>query len=160
MNKEKVIMRNEIITNDFIHIDCDHTQFCKMTRIQFPNISALEKEIKLLRKALKSKRVKLDKTETLKMLKEQKQEYIEMVNDYNNTFDKLVTAWKIKIEDGVYVGYGDDEFMNDVIRPLRNKLTKMDNLDNILSKIKRVEYKVNEIKNNLTYGSEYLSVAI
>jgi hypothetical protein len=160
MLKEKVQMTKEIITNEMIHISCEHTEFCRMTRVSYPDITALEKEIKQLRKELKSKKVKLDKTETLKMLKEQKVAYIEMVNDYNNTFDALVDAWKNKMEVGVYSGYGDDEYMNNVIKPLRIKLTKMDYQTSILDKVKRIERKVNEIKNELSYGTEYISVAI
>ncbi|MFO1442838.1 hypothetical protein KDN24_06370 [Bacillus sp. Bva_UNVM-123] len=162
MTREKIQMTSEVVTKNQIDIAATHVQtiFCRMHRIQYPNLSTLEKEVKQLRKDLKEQKVKLNKTDTLKTLKEQKQAYIEMVDDYNDTFDKLVEAWKKKLEDGVYTGYTDDEYMNNVIRPLRNKLIEMDYQTSLLNRIKSIERKVNETKNEIICGTKYISIAI
>ncbi|WEG18543.1 hypothetical protein PQ478_08675 [Alkalihalophilus pseudofirmus] len=159
MTKEKIILDNEIVTENFIHVDCDHTQFCKIERISLPNIKELEKQVKAFRKELKEKKVKLNKTNTLKLLKE-KEEYNAAVKEYNDTFDKLVDSWKIKLEDGLYVGYSDDELYNETLKPLEWKLEKMFNRSELLYNIKKIESNLNHIKQELKFGTEYISVSI
>lgn len=160
MTKERIIMTHEEITNDSINIGNDHTCFCRKKRISYPDINELEKEVKTLRKLLKSKNVKLYKTDTLKTLKECKKGYNEMVNDYNNTFDQLVSEWKEKIETGIYTGYVDDEHLNGVIRPLDWKLQRMNYRNTLLSKIRDIQRKVNEVNYELAHGTNFVGVGI
>lgn len=161
MLKEKIKMTNEIVTDNKIIIENEHTLFCKKERIIFPNISELEKEVKQIRKELKQQGVKLYRTDTLKTLKDKKEEYNKMVEEYNNTFDFLVKSWKEKLEQGgMYTGYSDDEFFNNILKPTEWKLEKMLYQNTILSKIKEIEIKVKEVKNELEHGTQFIGVAI
>src|SRR5690554_4610444 len=109
MKKEKIIIQNKIVTDNYINIDCEHTVFCRMRRSIYPSINELEKQVKQLRKKLRDQGVQLYRTDTLKLLKENKKEYVSMVAEYHKIFDKLVEGWKKKINDGMYVGYIDDK---------------------------------------------------
>ena len=163
MTKERIQFTHEIATSNAINIQNEHTLFCKMTRFTFPDINQLEKEVKQLRKQLKDMKVSLYKTNTLQILKESKKEYNEAVNEYNSTFDQLVNEWKIKLENGLYVGYVDDEHYNSILKPLRWKIEKMFHGNTIISKVTDIQRKVNEVKEDLTYKNEntiYIKVAI
>ncbi|WP_226035649.1 hypothetical protein [Aquibacillus saliphilus] len=160
MIKEKIKMNNEIIENDYIRIDNDHTLFCEVKRIEFPDINKLEKELKALRKQLKDNNVSLAKTDTIKILRDQKQEYINSVNEYNNTFDKLVIAWEEKIKVGIFTGYSDDKYYNNILSPLKWKLEKMNYRNTLLSKVITINQNIQEIKQELNNGTEFLKVSI
>jgi hypothetical protein len=155
---ELIKMEVEEITYNKINIRNEHTIFSSRTRNEYPNINTLEKEVKELRKELKDLGVSLGKTNTLKMLKESKEEYNEMVKDYNSTFNELLVAWSNKMHIGMYVGYGDDDYYINYIRPMEFKLTKMNNMTTILSKINHIQHRVNEIKEGLKTEKEYSKI--
>jgi hypothetical protein len=155
---ELIKMEVQEITFNKIDIRNEHTIFSSRTRIEYPNINTLEKEVKELRKELKNLKISLGKTDTLKKLKECKEEYNEMVKDYNSTFNELLVAWTNKMHVGIYVGYGSDEYYTDYIRPMEFKLTKMNNTTTILSKISYIQYRVKEIKQDLKNGKQYNKV--
>jgi hypothetical protein len=155
---ELIKMERQEITENKIDIRNEHTIFSSRIRIEYPNINTLEKEVKELRKELKNLKVSIGKTDTLKMLKECKEEYKEMVKDYNSTFNELLVAWSNKMHIGLYVGYGSDEYYTDYIRPMEFKLTKMNNTTTILSKISHIQYRVKEIKEGLKTGKEYSKI--
>jgi hypothetical protein len=155
---ELIIMEREEISYNKIDIRNEHTIFSSRTRTDYPNINTLEKEVKELRKELKSLKVAIGKSDTLKILKENKEEYKEMVNDYNSTFNELLVAWTNKMHVGIYVGYGNDEYYTDYIRPMEFKLTSMNNRTTILSKISYIQHRVNEIKEGLKEGKEFSKI--
>lgn len=150
-----------IINENEIKITCDHTNFCTLKRYVFPDIKDLSKQIKTLRKTLKENNVKLNKTNTLKLLTDFKNEYINAVNDYNNTFDLLAKNWKYTIENNLLkVGYSHNEWYVNNLRNLKFKLDKMNYRDHILSRIREIQLNVNEIEENLKYECNYISVSI
>jgi hypothetical protein len=155
---ELIKMEVQEITENKIDIRNEHTIFSSRIRIDYPNINKLEKEVKELRKELKDLGVSLGKTNTLKLLRYSKEDYNEMVKDYNSTFNELLVAWSNKMHVGIYVGYGSDEYYTDYIRPMEFKLTKMNNTTTILSKISHIQYRVNEIKQELKHGKEYSKI--
>jgi hypothetical protein len=155
---ELIELEVQEITENKINIRSECTVFSSRTRTEYPNLIKLEKEVKELRKELKELNVSLGKTDTLKMLKNCKEEYEEMVKDYNSTFNELLVAWTNKIHVGLYVGYGSDEYYTDYIRPMEFKLQKMNNRDKILSKITYLQYRVNEIKEGLKTGKQYSKI--
>jgi hypothetical protein len=99
-------------------------------------------------------------TGTIKLLRERKEEYIEMVSDYNETFDKLVASWREKMNDGIYVGYSDDSYLNDVVRPLSYKLQKMNYRSTILSMVIDIDRRVKEVESDLKDGVNFIKVSI
>lgn len=153
-------MVNEIVEDNLIYVHNEHTSFISKQRVTFPDIHQLEKDVKQLRKTLKDNGVSLGRTGTLKMLKEQKQEYIDMVNDYNSKFDQLVEGWKKKIADGIYVGYSDDKVYFEELKPLEWDIDKMLYRSTLLSQVLDVNRRVKEIKNDLKYGANYIKVYI
>lgn len=155
MVMELIEMEEQIITENRIRIHCGHTSFANHVRIVFPNINELEKDVKEIRKKLRDEKVILGKTNTLKLLKESKEEYNQAVKEYNQTFDKYLVAWTNKMHIGMYTGYIDDEYFNDVITPLNFKLIKMNYRDTILSKVYEIHMRLNDIKNDLEYGKVY-----
>lgn len=157
---EKIEFTEQVITDNKIIISAPGTSFCNFTRDIFPNIAQLEKDVKVLRKQLRDTGAKLIKSNTLKILKEQKTLYNESVEEYNSTFDQLCINWRKKLEQGLYTGYGDDEFMINVLRPLNFKLQRMYRRDNILFIVKEVQRNVKEIEQELKYGTEYIKIAI
>lgn len=158
--KEKIVMINEIVTNDCINIHNSHTSFCRMDRQVFPNINKVEQELKDLRKQLRCSNVSLGMTGTVKLLRERKDEYTEMVNEYNESFDKLVMSWREKMNDGIYVGYRDDSYINDVINPLSYKLQKMNYRSTMLSMVRDIDRTVKEVKSDLNNGVNFIKVSI
>lgn len=150
--RELIKMDKQEISMDRIAIETEHTIFCKISRQEFPNIQELEKEVKELRKELKNNNVSLGKTSTLKILKNSSEEYNSLVKEYNKTFDNLTVAWSNKIHVGVYTGYIDDEYINEVIRPLEHKLTKMNYVGCLLSTMKDIQRKVKNYKEELNHG--------
>ena len=160
ITKEKVIMDVEIITDSYIKIQGQSTNFCHISRIEFPSISSLEKEIKELRKVLKENKVTLGKTNTMKMLKENKKEYSRMVEEYNQNFDNLVSAWKEKMTEGIYCGYIDDQYLNNVITPLKRKIEECSYTTSLLDKVYEIKRKVDEIKSDFETGTDFMKVYI
>lgn len=160
MSKERIVMVKEIVENDAICVYNEHTMFVHKNRITFPDIHQLEKDVKRLRKTLKDSGVSLGRTGTLKMLKEQKQQYIDMVNEYNSKFDQLVESWKKKVADGMYVGYRDDAVYFEELKPLEWSIEKMLYRNTLLSQVLDVNRKVKEIENDLKYGTNYIKVYI
>jgi hypothetical protein len=157
---ELIEMEIELITEDEIDIRNDCTIFASEKRVKYPEIKELEKQVKELRKELKNRNVSLGKTDTLKILKERKVEYEEMVKEYNHTFDLYLCSWQNKMHIGMYIGYGSDEYYNEVLTPLNFKLQKMNRRDNILSIIQAIEYKVKEVQTDLKIGKEYTKIWI
>lgn len=157
---ELIKMVTEEISINKIDISNECTIFSNKTRMIYPNISELEKDVKELRKELKSLNVSLGKTDTIKILKEQKNEYNLMVRKYNHLFDQLVVAWANKIHIGIYTGYADDEYLNEVIRPLERELTEMSYRSTLLSKINDIQRMVATTKKELEFGANYEKIYI
>lgn len=160
MTRERIIMENEIITDDYIYIGVSHTCFCRKERIYYPDINELEKRVKSLRKELRDLGVKLYRTDTLKILREMKDDYNEMVDEYNDTFDLLVDSWKKKMETGMFVGYSDDNEYWEVLTPLEWKLEKMNYRSTLLSQIRYIEKRVDEVEKDIQNGVIFISVGI
>jgi hypothetical protein len=158
MQRQLIEMDTQIISETELKINSGSTCFINHKRINYPQIDELEKEVKALRKKLKENNVSLGKTDTLKILKTRKIEYNRMVREYNDTYNQLAVAWANKLHLGVYTGYSDDEYLNDVITPLNFKLQKMNNTTLILSIIKDIQRKVNEFSDGLQFGTEYQKV--
>jgi hypothetical protein len=157
---ELIKMVTEVVSINKIEISNECTIFSNKTRMTYPIVNELEKEVKSLRKELKEKGVSLGKTDTLKMLKEQKELYNSMVKKYNQLFDQLVVAWANKIHIGIYTGYSDDEYLNDVIRPLEHSLTEMNYRHTLISQMLELDMRVKEIKRDLELGANYEKVYI
>ena len=157
---EQIIFNTQLITENKIEIDNEHTCFARNERKIFPNIKELEKEVKALRKELKEKNVSLGKTNTLQTLKNGRDLYEKEVKEYNDTFNQFLVAWSNKLHIGLYVGYGSDEYYKEVILPLDFKLQRFTHRNTMLSQISEIEHRVNEIKQDLKYGKEYIKVSI
>lgn len=156
----RIEFTDQTITDNEIRIAASGTEFCNFTRKNYPDIDQLEKEVKQLRKELKSKGVTLSKSNTLKTLKDQKEAYKQAVLDYNNTFNELCINWKSKLETGLYYGYSDDEDYNNVLKPLNFKLQEMSYSDHILTIVMSIKNRVNEIKNDLEHGTEFIKISV
>ena len=155
---ELIQFETQLITENKIEITNDCTVFAKKERVNYPNLKELEKEVKALRKELKEKNVSLGKTNTLQTLKNSVELYQKTVKDYNDTFNQYLVAWSNKLHIGLYTGYSNDQYYTEVIRPLKFKLDKFNQRDNILSVIREIEYDVNDIKKDLKIGRKFTKI--
>ena len=73
-------------------------------------------------------------------------DYSEYVKQYN----QLKGLWEIKLRDGIYQGTSEDDFLNKILYPLNHKMSKFFHKDKPMSKYRRIQYDLRNIKDRLT----------
>jgi hypothetical protein len=148
MEKTLIKLVNNKVTDNFINVSSDGTSFCYMERKKFRSVEDIKKDVKRIRKDLKDKGIKLGKTDTLSILndKDYKLLYEKSIEKYNKLFDELITLWEQKLEEGIYYGCSDDEFLNSKILPLQNEINSMFNRNKVFYKYLNIENKIVDLK--------------
>ena len=73
-------------------------------------------------------------------------DYSEYVKQYN----QLKGLWEIKLRDGIYQGTSEDEFLKKILYPLNHKMSELFHKDKPMSKYRRIQYDLQNIKDRLT----------
>ena len=150
-NNKKIILKNEIVTDDKIKIDCSHTCFCNIVRIKYISINdTLEKHKELVRLA-KVKGCKISyKNRYKKTLLELKEGYELEYKNYNDTFNTLKMLWQQKLKKGIFYGYGNDEEYQK-ISEVYCRIQKFNNIRNPINIVNSINNKINNYIMNLEY---------
>ena len=158
--KEQITLEDAIATQDRVHITSSATIFCNEARTEEISIKKLEKLYSQVIKQAKEIGATISyKNKTKATLKALASDYASDLKAYNELFDKLVSLCKAKLEKGIFVGCSDDVELKEIFN-VRNKLMEYHYRSAPMSKIEETQYRLNELKTNLTPDSAISKICL
>lgn len=76
--------------------------------------------------------------------------YTRDYSEYVKQYKQLKGLWEIKLRDGIYQGTSEDDFINKILNPLNHKMSELFYKDKPMSKYRRIQYDLRNIKDRLT----------
>lgn len=149
--REKIILENAIVNENKIYVTSDSTCYINLEKVEKIDIKGLLELYKEIIKIAKEKKVSISyKNGYKKKLIELEHSYNVAYSDYEESFNDLVWLWKLQLEQGIRVGYRDDVLYYKAILPIKFKIEKMFNRDQVMSIIKEIKYSLEKTKDDLT----------
>ncbi|WP_341323433.1 hypothetical protein NSQ62_08135 [Solibacillus sp. FSL H8-0523] len=151
-SRERIVLNEEIVTNNLIKVSTDHTGYANYERVAKLDIAEILKLHTEIAKIAKSKGVKVSyKNKTKSKLLEIKKNgtYEAAYELYTQRFDQLVQLWRVKLEEGLYMGTRDDVILENHITPLQHAITAMFYRSEVMSIVAELKYRLKELHREL-----------
>ncbi len=142
--KQKIELEHVEINAKFIHVSGSSTTFINETFQNEINTRLLLGKINKLANICKEKGIKLKgKQKAASLVRSLEEEYSEDYRVYFLLYQQLKELAKEKVEKGIYVGFSDDEELNE-ISEVRNSIWKMWHRSTALSQIQALNHRIDE----------------
>lgn len=162
-SRERIVLRNEIVTVDKILVDAVGTVYANLTKEKEVDIAGLLKTYDRITKLAKAKGVKIsykNKTKTKLQELQKGGKYKNTYKEYEEKFNRLGSLWKEKLKIGLYMGTSDDEMLNKEIIPLKWEIEAMFRRSETLSVAATLEYELNNLEKDLKNEDGYVSITL
>lgn len=139
-----------------LRVEAAYTVFVNQSRDEEVNVNSLLDQIKAIRQLAKQGHTKLQGINKLtRFLKDHQSEYQMEVADAQTVFQLLVDGWRGYT---IHEGYGDDNYYNEYLEPLKFKLQKMHYQNTLLSKYQAAAVKIKRAQLNLSDQNVHFTV--
>lgn len=163
-SRERIILDIAIVTDDKIKVisyaSC--TSYANIERVAKIDLKALLNQYTCISKELRSKGVKISYTRKFKKRITdwiKSGSYEEEYALYTERFNKLISLWTQKLEEGLFIGTSDDVMLNKEIYPLHHLIEKMFWRDQIISIVRSVARELEELESEMKY-TEFVKVSL
>lgn len=154
-SNEEIELEKVEINKNYIYITSESAVFENIEKCEHIDFSELLKKYKEIIKISKDKKVKISYRDGTKKFLENNLNLHEYENEYQkyiDDFEKLAYLWKNKLENGgIKVGYSDDVIVQELIKPLSDKIKKYFHRSELLSQVNELAYKLNNLHEKLSY---------
>ena len=158
-SREKIKLETVILNENKIKVATDHTLYVSFEKVEKVDTKSLIKLHALIVKTCKENKIKISyRNKSKGILTASKVEYEAQYNRYSNLFNQLLEGWKIKLEEGLYMGTSDDKYLNDVLVPISFEITAMFYRNTVMSKVREIERHLKDVYRQLQEMDDYYKV--
>lgn len=157
-SRERLDLTDIILNENRVKVACEVVCF---VNLQYINKVDLKELIKIYNEILaKCKELKVKKSYRNKfknflcqLIKDKS--YEAMHQEYDEKYNHLIEFWKVKLDEGIYMGYEDDVYYTGVIRPLRDEIEQYNHVGSLLDKVQCIANSLIDIRDSLNDCDKY-----
>ena len=157
--KERLELQTDFSNGVSVSSEEAATNFVNLHFLELKDIDKVKAELQELLALCKENKITVKNRKNAKEILNTYPAYKESIETYNDGVKELQELWKKIVEEGIYTGFVDDERIN-AAHQKRFELEKLLYADTIISKFSNEVTRIEEILEEIKYGTKYTMISL